>query len=155
MAMTAEHYQQAGLALLPLGRAWSRALDGQLGRLMLGLGDELARIDAVGDRLLNEMFANNAFMLLPDWEEFAGLPDCPADDDLTIDNRRLALAAKLKMTGSLCTKFLNNSLPSAVIASRSATITRIIVCAPAPTRFTLSQIGGRRMSMLARHSCTT
>lgn len=69
MAMTAEHYQQAGLALLPLGRAWSRALDGQLGRLMLGLGDELARIDAVGDRLLNEMFANNAFMLLPDWEE--------------------------------------------------------------------------------------
>lgn len=105
MAMTAEHYQQAGLALLPLGLAWSRSPDSQLGKLMLGLGDELARIDALGDRLLDEVFADNAFMLLPDWEGFAGLPDCPAADDLTIDNRRLALAAKLKMTGSLCTKF--------------------------------------------------
>ncbi|VFS62685.1 Uncharacterized protein conserved in bacteria (DUF2313) [Leminorella grimontii] len=73
---------------------------------MLGLGDELARIDAVGDRLLNEMFADNAFMLLSDWEAFAeAYPIVRPDNDLTIDNRRLALAAKLKMTGTLCTKF--------------------------------------------------
>lgn len=105
MAMTPEQYQQAGLALLPIGRAWTRSPDSQLGKLMLDLGDELARIDTTGDRLLGESFVDNAFMLLPDWEAFAGLPDCPAGDDLTIDNRRLALAAKLKMTGSLCTRF--------------------------------------------------
>lgn len=105
MAMTPEQYQQAGLALLPIGRAWTRSPDSQLGKLMLGLGDELARIDGLGDRLLDESFAESAFMLLPDWEAFAGLPDCPTSNDTTIENRRLALAAKLKMTGSLCTAF--------------------------------------------------
>ncbi len=49
--MTPEQYQQAGLALLPIGRAWTRSPDSQLGKLMLGLGDELARIDTIGDRL--------------------------------------------------------------------------------------------------------
>lgn len=106
MAMTAEDYKQAGLALLPVGRAWSRSPDSQLAKLMHGIGDELARIDAVGDKLLAETLVDNAFMLLPDLEEFAGLPECSnVTDELTIEKRRRALAAKLKMTGSLCTKF--------------------------------------------------
>lgn len=105
MAMTPTDYQNAGLALLPVGKAWNRSTDGMLAKLMLAFGDELARIDATGDRLLEETQPDHAFMLLGDFEEFAGLPDCPVSADSTIENRRLALATKLRMTGSLCTKF--------------------------------------------------
>lgn len=105
MAMTPQHFQRSGLQLLPTGRAWTRNPESDLGRLMLATGEELARVDDVNDALLNEMFADRAFMLLDDWEEFVGLPDCSIDKDSSIDARRRAVKSKVVMTGSLCNQF--------------------------------------------------
>lgn len=105
MAMTAQDYQQAGLNLLPNGKAWDKNPDSTLAKLMLASGDELARVDNVNDALLNEMHPDRAFMLLDDWEDFAGLPDCSIDKDASIEARRTAVKAKLTMAGSLCIPF--------------------------------------------------
>lgn len=102
MAITPEQYQEAGLALLPSGPIWNKDKNSVLGRLVLAFSDELARIDNNTERLLKEVFPANAFMLLSDWEAFAGLTARP---EQTIEMRRQALASKLKMTGSLCIKF--------------------------------------------------
>ncbi|EPG6562161.1 YmfQ family protein [Morganella morganii] len=105
MAMTAEHYQRSGLQLLPNGRAWSKDPQGDTGKLMLATGEELARVDAINESLLQEIFADRAFMLLEDWEDFAGLPDCSIDRESSVDARRRAVKAKLVMSGSLCNQF--------------------------------------------------
>ncbi|CAM3717390.1 MULTISPECIES: YmfQ family protein [Xenorhabdus] len=105
MAMTAKDYQRAGLQLLPNGLAWSKDPDGNLAKLMLATGEEFARVDAINAALLEEIYADRAFMLLEDWEEFAGLPDCSIDKESSINSRRQAVKAKLIMSGSLCNQF--------------------------------------------------
>ncbi|EYU13599.1 YmfQ family protein [Photorhabdus aegyptia] len=105
MAMTAKDYQKSGLDLLPNGKTWLKDPDSNLGQLMLATGEEFARIDVINDAILNEIYADRAFMLLEDWEDFAGLPDCSIDNESTIDSRRQAVKAKLVMSGSLCNQF--------------------------------------------------
>ncbi|ATG74320.1 hypothetical protein AN401_11780 [Zobellella denitrificans] len=100
MAMTAVDYQRAALALLPPGAAWSRDEEGTLGLLLLGLNEGLARVDADAARLVAELVPERAFMLLEEWEAFAGLPECDLGTELVRD-RQAAVAAKLTMTGSL------------------------------------------------------
>lgn len=103
--MTPEHFQRSGLQLLPNGRAWAKEPDSDLSRLMLAAGEEFARVDATNDTLMDEIFADRAFMLLDDWEDFAGLPDCSIDRESSIKARQLATKSKLVMTGSLCNQF--------------------------------------------------
>ncbi|MCB4853522.1 DUF2313 domain-containing protein [Providencia rettgeri] len=105
MAMNPSDFQRSGLQLLPTGRAWTKEPDSDLGRLMLATGEEFARVDDINDSLLNEIFADRAFMLLDDWEAFVGLPDCSIDKDSSIQARRRATKSKLVMTGSLCNQF--------------------------------------------------
>ncbi|MDC9620150.1 DUF2313 domain-containing protein [Xenorhabdus sp. XENO-7] len=105
MAMTAKDYQRSGLQLLPNGLAWSKDLDSNLAKLMLATGEEFARVDAINAALLEEIFADRAFMLLDDWEDFVGLPDCSIDKESSINSRRQAVKTKLIMSGSLCNQF--------------------------------------------------
>lgn len=120
MAMTAQDYQQSGLNLLPNGKAWAKKPGSEMAQLMLATGEEFARIDSVNDALLNEMHADRAFMLLNDWEDFAGLPDCSIDREATIESRRSALKTKLTMAGSLCLPFYKQ-----LAASRGYNITLV------------------------------
>ena len=103
--MTPDDFRRSGLQLLPNGRAWAKDPDSDLSCLMLATGEELARVDATNDTLLDEIFADRSFMLLDDWEDFAGLPDCSIDRESSIRSRRLATKSKLVMTGSLCNQF--------------------------------------------------
>jgi uncharacterized protein YmfQ (DUF2313 family) len=61
--------------LLPLGVAWNLESGSVLSKLLLGLADELARVDARGETLINEWDPRTTLELLEDWERVLGLPD--------------------------------------------------------------------------------
>ncbi len=117
MAMTPEDYQSAGLQLLPSGYAWNKELDSENAKLQLGFGYEFSRIESSAELLLKEVIPNNSIFLLKEWESFVGLPDCTTDETATIEMRHQALSTKIKMTPSLCSKFLEE-----IAASRGYTI---------------------------------
>ncbi len=75
MALSANDYREQMQGLLPQGPAWPRADDAPLTKLLDGLAQELARVDASGDDLLNESDPRLAYETLSDWERVAGLPD--------------------------------------------------------------------------------
>lgn len=104
--MTPQDYQQAGLALLPTGQAWDKDLSSENAKLQLGFCYEFSRIESTGELLLKEVIPSGAMMLLKEWGEFAGLPDCTSDETATIAMRHQALDAKIKMSASLCSRFL-------------------------------------------------
>lgn len=104
--MTPQDYQHAGQQLLPSGLAWDKELNSENSKLQLGLGYEFSRIESAGELLLKEVIPSDAMLLLKEWEEFAGLPDCTIDEIATIEMRHQSLSAKIKMTPSLCSKFL-------------------------------------------------
>ncbi len=99
MAMPAESYRDQLQALLPPGRAWPRAPESTLGRLLLAFAEALARLDARVDALLDEADPRTTLELLPDWERVAGLPDACAGPPETLQGRRAALVARLTAQG--------------------------------------------------------
>lgn len=117
MAMTPQDYQHAGKQLLPSGLAWDKELNSENSKLQLGFGYEFSRIESVGEMLLEEIIPSNSMLLLKEWEGFAGLPDCTIDEIATVEMRHQSLSAKIKMTPSLCSKFLEK-----IAADRGYTI---------------------------------
>lgn len=99
--MTVEQYQQTGLQLLPQGRIWNKAADGELSDIMGAMAQMLARIDSTAEIMTNEAIASNASFLLGEYETFAGLPDCTTDEQAAIQTRRTVLTKKLTISGSL------------------------------------------------------
>lgn len=76
------------VALLPPGRLW-RMVGGNLSALFLGCADELARLDARVDDLLNEADPSTATELLPEFEKELGLEEAS-----TIEERRARVVAR-------------------------------------------------------------
>lgn len=100
MAVTAEENLQQLLALLPKGPAWPRESGTVLYEQLANFADELARINLRIIDLVNEADPRTTYELLSDWERVAGLPDpCVTDDDQTIEQRQIALTAKLTLRG--------------------------------------------------------
>jgi len=99
MALNAKAYLQQLQALLPPGKAWSRAADAVLTKLLKGLALEPARLDARVDALIDEADPRTTSELLPDWERVAGLPDPCVNQELTVEQRRAALVSKLTLVG--------------------------------------------------------
>ncbi|MDR1519736.1 MAG: YmfQ family protein, partial [Planctomycetota bacterium] len=65
----AADYREQLWQLMPRGLAWSRKPDGEEDRLLAGLAEELARMDARAIELcLKEFYAISTRELLPDWE---------------------------------------------------------------------------------------
>jgi len=88
------------LALQPPGLALPTDAATTWARLLLGLGDEWARIDARAHELLREADPRTTYELLPDWERALGLPDdCAAASPQTIDRRREAVIERLTARG--------------------------------------------------------
>ena len=86
-------------ALLPQGRAWSRVPGSNLGKLLAGIAQELARIDARGSDLINEADPRTTLELLSDWEAMAGLPDTCFGQPDNIPERQVALTSRLTGLG--------------------------------------------------------
>lgn len=96
---TAEDYLIQLQELLPEGAAWSRERDAVLSQILLGLAEELARVDARANELLDEADPRVTFELLADWERVAGLPDDCAPADETTQQRQRSLVQKLTTMG--------------------------------------------------------
>lgn len=97
---TAEQYREQLKALLPPGRAISRDPGTTIEKLLHGMADEMARLDARGEQLLVEVNPMTTTDLLAEWERVAGLPDkCAGTIEETMQGRRAALASKLSGTG--------------------------------------------------------
>lgn len=97
--MTGSDYAGQLRALLPVGAAWSAQPGALLSRLLLALGDELARIGANAEALRPEVDPRTTSQLLPEWELTAGLPDPCVTAAQSIEQRRTALVARLTATG--------------------------------------------------------
>jgi uncharacterized protein YmfQ (DUF2313 family) len=98
--MNADQYLAQMQALLPQGGAWPRDHDAVLTGLLRSFADEMERLDARADRLLDEIDPRAAVELLADWERVAGLPeDCAPSVAQSTQQRREALIAKLTDSG--------------------------------------------------------
>ena len=77
MGKTAAEYKQQYKALLPPGRLWdSLRREGSVADdFWAAQAEEFARVDQRAEDLLAEANPYTAFEMLPDWEEWAGLPD--------------------------------------------------------------------------------
>ena len=96
---TADDYTQVLADLLPRGWAWTRELSSVQMLVISGLAAEFARIHARDCDLLAESYPGTALETLTDWERICGLPD-PCTGVLgTIQQRRMAILAKLAMRG--------------------------------------------------------
>lgn len=100
MALSADDYLRQLQALLPPGPAWAKDDEAGLTRLLNGLAQEFARVDARANQLMDEADPRTTAELLPDWERVAGLPSiCMAGISQTLAERRAALHAKITSRG--------------------------------------------------------
>lgn len=99
MADSVTQYQNALLALLPSGKAWNKAPESEVGVLMAGIAEELARIDERAKDLLNESHPSYADELFEEWEAMYGLPDPCSGDDPTFQERLSSLIQTYRMQG--------------------------------------------------------
>ncbi|MBI0530103.1 YmfQ family protein [Sphingomonas sp. TX0522] len=127
--MDAAAYRDQLAQLLPLGRAWTRAADSVMGRLLAALADELARVDGRAADLLDEADPRTTLELLADWERVAGLPDNCTGTSGTVGERRIALLSKLTQIGG-------QSIPAmTMLAARLGYVVEIGEFAPAAVGF--------------------
>jgi uncharacterized protein YmfQ (DUF2313 family) len=101
-------YRDVFLTLLPTGQAWPKhAIDSILFQICDGLCDYWGFVDGrAGDLLEIESDPRATRELLPDWERNWGLPDpCLTDPPTALEERRLALVAKMTMIGGQSRQF--------------------------------------------------
>lgn len=87
--------------LLPRGRLWESLLtDPVLSAYIEAEQAEIVRIEARATNLMNETNPLKTFELLPEWEQWAGLPEpCVGESNQTLQQRQKALHAKLTRLG--------------------------------------------------------
>ncbi|MDB2704924.1 DUF2313 domain-containing protein [Pseudomonadota bacterium] len=100
MSFNLSDYVHQLKTLLPVGVLWeSLKLDETVDNYLNAEAAEYAIIDARIENLLNETDPRKTYELLVEWEEFAGLPDDCAGESATLEQRRIALHARLTSTG--------------------------------------------------------
>lgn len=105
MALDTEDYLALGQNLLPHGPAWSRAPDSVITKMLAAWGDELARIDARADKILEEADPRTTSEMLVDWERNFGLPDGCLDIAASTEERRRRLTQKVVWQGGQSRQF--------------------------------------------------
>ena len=100
--LSAADYLDTLQKLLPYGPAWTDDGDAAVTRMLTGLAQELARIDARSWQLIDEADPRTTNELFPDWERVAGLPDpcvVALGGQQTFAQRRAALLSRLIQVG--------------------------------------------------------
>ncbi len=103
--MNADAYLQQLQALLPPGAAWSRERDAVLTKVLDALAQELARVDASAESLVDEADPRSTAQLLADWERVTGLPDGCVTATQTTAERRDSLVQKIANLGGQSRQF--------------------------------------------------
>jgi uncharacterized protein YmfQ (DUF2313 family) len=100
MSQSAAAYARVLRQLLPTGPAWIIEPDDVRAKALLAMAEELARLDARGDQLIEEMDPRTTLELLGEWERAVGLPDDVVTEiPATITERRIAVLQKLTASG--------------------------------------------------------
>lgn len=102
MAHAVEQWGEALLQQMPRGRAWPRDPDANLPKYVMGFAKRLAQLELSADQLLLEMRPETTVQLLPEWEQYLGLPECEMTDQ-SFDMRRNAVVEKYHRKGGLQT----------------------------------------------------
>lgn len=121
----AVQYQSQLRALLPDGPAWDPELVPELETILMGISQELARIDARAFDLINEMDPTRVSELVPDWEQVMGLPDPCLGASPAFEDRRLAVRQRLVAVGGQSRAYIielaiRQGYPSASITEHRA-----------------------------------
>ncbi|WP_323060658.1 YmfQ family protein [Aeromonas hydrophila] len=102
MAHAVEQWGDALLQQMPRGRAWPRDPDANLPKYVMGFAKRLAELELSADQLLLEMRPETTVVLLPEWEECLGLPECGIVNQ-PFEMRRAAVVEKYHRKGGLQT----------------------------------------------------
>lgn len=108
-----DFYKEQIKKLLPKGKLWEAAPGTYLDKFLEGFAVELSRIDDRAQKLLEEADPRTTLELLDEWEAMTGLPDDCTGAEVTINDRRSAVLAKLTFNQSTNKQFyvdLANSL---------------------------------------------
>lgn len=68
--LTQMDYLDAALKLLPVGLAWNRSPDSNMGKILSIRAEQLVQVNETAHQLVKERMLSNAFLLLDDWEVF-------------------------------------------------------------------------------------
>ncbi|NWD73269.1 DUF2313 domain-containing protein [Pseudomonas gingeri] len=96
---TAEQYQEQLRSLMPAGPAWDPEQVPEIQQVLLGIAQELARVDARAVDLINEVDPVTVSELVPDWERVMNLPDPCLGPSPLFEDRRLAVRRRLLAVG--------------------------------------------------------
>lgn len=100
MSLASDAYARMLKQLLPRGTVWPSSIESIVAKTLLAIADELARVGARGDDLINESDPRTATETLEDWERILGLPDdLIVEIPDTDEERRLAITQKLIKRG--------------------------------------------------------
>jgi uncharacterized protein YmfQ (DUF2313 family) len=102
MAHPVEQWHEALLQQMPRGRAWPRDPESNLSQYVKGFAQRLVDAELSADQLLLEMRPETTVQLLPEWEEYLGLPECAVPNQ-TFESRRAAVVEKYHRKGGLQT----------------------------------------------------
>jgi uncharacterized protein YmfQ (DUF2313 family) len=96
---TAEDIAQVLSDLLPQGWVWPRDPESVQQRALLGIAEEMRRIQARDCQLLEEAYPCGATETITDWERVLGLPDPCTGLLETLQQRRAAICGKMSIVG--------------------------------------------------------
>lgn len=103
---SAEAYARQLKQLLPRGRVWNLEPGSLTSKVLLAIGEELARVSGRAGNLLDELDPRTALELLNEYEQMLGLPDdCMTEIPISTTERRVAVAAKLAAEGGQTPEF--------------------------------------------------
>lgn len=101
-------YRELLLDLLPDGRAWDKTESSNLSSVVGALSKEFAEIHELAESLPKEMTALYTESFLTEWEQALQTQEDCKEIDNTIDGRRNAVLAKLRSTGGVTIKYLED-----------------------------------------------
>lgn len=105
-----DDYDKALDRLLPRGPIWQRTPGSVLDSILHAIAQELARVDAQADRVLEEADPRTSFDLLQQWFTDWGIPSAclAALADPTLEEKRRELITKITSSRSLTAQFFRD-----------------------------------------------
>ncbi|HHE1214566.1 TPA: YmfQ family protein [Vibrio parahaemolyticus] len=101
MGHTIAQWSNSIMSQMPRGILWQRETSLDLYKYANGYAPRLERVEASADSLLFEMRPETTYELLPEWEEYLGLPECSAQPSDNFEYRRWAVVEKYHRKGGL------------------------------------------------------
>jgi uncharacterized protein YmfQ (DUF2313 family) len=117
--MDAPAYARQLKQLLPTGSLFTMEPDSWLSKLLLAIGDELARVDARGEKLLDEWDPRTAVETLEDWERVLGI--APPTTATTADRQVAIVAQYVARGGSTAAYFIEMAARLGFVATVTVT----------------------------------